>query len=54
MRTQDQKHVIPESQEYNSQVASKFPYLSEVGRMDKSQDHTSHSDETYLHANYNE
>ena len=29
MRTQDHKHVIPESQEYNAQFATKFPNLSE-------------------------
>ena len=33
MRTQDNKHVIPESQEYNSQISNKFPNLSEVGHV---------------------
>ena len=51
MRTQDNKHVIPESQEYNSQISNKFPNFLEVGRMDKSHEHTSHIDKTYVHAN---
>ena len=54
MRTQDHKHVIPESQEYNSQFANKFPNLSEVGRMDTSHEQNSHSNETHVQANRDE
>ena len=36
MRTQDTTHVVPESQDYNSQFSSKFSNPLDIGSSDKS------------------